>query len=205
MDRWKEDFVQGLRKGMPPSACAQTYAGLPLSKVHELRERDPEFQAAWNAALEPEDVSDGITSTRVLSPGALEPILWAQVPDKLVAAYFGLDEKVLLERINQNPKLKKVYDTARDGGKAAIHRAQFDAAMAGDREMLKWLGKQYLEQAEKVDASTSMPGAIGAPVTINQVILRALTNDQLEMILNGAAELGHDLVIEGKAEVVPAE
>ena len=90
MKRWQQDFVDGLRAGKGAAECARLYAGLPLAKVYDAREDDPEFAAAWDSVSEGEDIGEGIASTRILSPQALEAILWAQVTDDAAAAYFGM-------------------------------------------------------------------------------------------------------------------
>jgi len=38
--------------------------------------------------------------------------------------------------------------TAREKGKMSLRRKQFEVALNGDKAMLIWLGKQYLEQRE---------------------------------------------------------
>lgn len=40
-------------------------------------------------------------------------------------------------------------ETGREQGKQSLRRAQFKAALAGDRTMLIWLGKQHLGQADE--------------------------------------------------------
>lgn len=42
-------------------------------------------------------------------------------------------------------------------GRASLRRAQFKRAMAGDKTMLVWLGKQYLQQTEKTAIDLDMP------------------------------------------------
>jgi hypothetical protein len=201
MDRSKRDFLDAIRRGMTPEAAARSRAGYPLSVMHDWREEDTEFADAWDAILPDDDMSDGVVASRILTPGALEAIMWAQVPDDRVAAYFGMTEDVLMARVKENPRLQRIYDTARDGGKAALQMAQFDAALAGDKGMQTWLGKQYLEQADKVETKIEMPGQ-GSPVTINNIILRSFTTEQLEMMQAQALGIGQELVIEGTAERV---
>jgi hypothetical protein len=181
MDRSKRDFLDAIRRGMTPEAAARSRAGYPLSVMHDWREEDTEFADAWDAILPDDDMS--------------------QVPADRVAAYFGMTEDVLMARVKENPRLQRIYDTARDGGKAALQMAQFDAALAGDKGMQTWLGKQYLEQADKVETKIEMPGQ-GSPVTINNIILRSFTTEQLEMMQAQALGIGQELVIEGTAERV---
>jgi hypothetical protein len=43
----------------------------------------------------------------------------------------------------------EAIEKGRENGKASLKRKQFELAMKGDRVMLIWLGKQYLDQTEK--------------------------------------------------------
>ena len=40
-----------------------------------------------------------------------------------------------------------------ESGKASLRRKQYEVAMGGNCTMLVWLGKQYLGQTDKIDAS----------------------------------------------------
>lgn len=193
MKRWQTDFLDGLRRGVPADLCAKQYAGLPLSAVHDKREEDEEFAAAWDAIVPCDEESDGIAGLRVLSPGTLERVLRAQVSDVEAAAYFGMKEEVFLARIAENGRLAKVYDTARDGGKAEIRMAQHDAAIEGDKTMLTWLGKQYLGQTDKIDHKVDKP-VEGQPVSITQIVLQSLPQEQLEALYAKAMNNGYQII-----------
>lgn len=154
MERWKIDFLAGLRAGKPPELCARTSAGMPLSLVMQIREQDEEFAAEWDQILDGTDdaTSEGIAPKRKLTAMALEAILWAQVNDVMAAAYFGMDEETFIGNINNNPKLLLIYNTARNAGLAAIMMRQHEEAMRGNSAMLGWLGKQHLAQSDKVES-----------------------------------------------------
>ena len=47
-----------------------------------------------------------------------------------------------------DPEFKEAVDQGEGEGKRSLRRAQLDAAMAGDRVMLIWMGKQLLGQKE---------------------------------------------------------
>lgn len=60
-------------------------------------------------------------------------------------------------------------------GRASIRRKQFEVAMDGDRQMLMWLGKQYLGQREdpaKRDATPSTRNG-NSPLTASRDAMRA--------------------------------
>lgn len=206
MKRWQQEFLDAIRRGTPAVEAARQFAGMPLSKVQDAAEEadNYEFKEAWDNLAPGDDVSDGVTVARVLSGGALEAILWAQCSDEEAAAFFGLDLDEFKERIEESPKLEKIYRLARTGGKAALKRAQMESALAGNIPAQTWLGKQHLGQADKVEHTGDKP-ALGAPVTINNIILRNIPTEQLEEMQRMALGIGHEIVIDVASERVPEE
>jgi hypothetical protein len=55
--------------------------------------------------------------------------------------------------------------TKKTEGKELLRKKQFESAMGGDKTMLVWLGKQYLEQKERVD-HTSKDDKLGVSITV---------------------------------------
>lgn len=47
------------------------------------------------------------------------------------------------------------FDQKRQPGKIALRRKQYEVAMTGNVPLLIWLGKQYLDQSEKVEQKTT--------------------------------------------------
>lgn len=150
MQRWKVDFVNYLKQGRSLEQSARLSAGKTVGDVQAEREADPEFAAAWSAALG-EDTSSSHAPLRPLTVQSLEALLWSQCPDDIIAAYFSLTLAEMREAINRCPRLSRTYETGRAAGLAALQRAQFESAIDGDKSMLTWLGKQYLQQADKAD------------------------------------------------------
>lgn len=71
-------------------------------------------------------------------------------------AQCSLDEiasalEVSTRTLQKDKEFMKLYRRAIDEGKAYIRQLQMKKAREGDRQMLIWLGKQYLGQAEKQD------------------------------------------------------
>lgn len=199
MKRWEEDYLACLRSGKDPDTCARRCAGMPLTMVMTHIETNPEFLAAWEKILPAGGDGDGLTGTRVLSAQSLEALLYGQCSDEEAAAYFGLDVAEMMERIAGNERLGRVYKFARTGGKAAIRMAQHEKAIAGDATMLTWVGKNVLAQSDKVEHNKGAGFEIGAPVTINQIFLKTLTNEQLESLRDQSLGIGNELVIEGQS------
>lgn len=80
-----------------------------------------------------------------------------------VCSVMSVSEKTLNRLINKyfhdevapdKPKSEKItfsdaFDYYSAPGRMSLRREQFRVAMDGDRQMLLWLGKQYLNQSEK--------------------------------------------------------
>ena len=60
----------------------------------------------------------------------------------------------------------------REQGKVSLRRKQWELAMAGDRAMLIWLGKQILGQTERQEVT----GKDGAPLTFVEIAERVFPN-----------------------------
>ena len=72
----------------------------------------------------------------------------------------ALDLGISVRTLQRNPEFCRVYGAAQEKGKTLILRKQFELAKKGDRQILIWLGKQYLGQTEKTDASVSGLGGL---------------------------------------------
>lgn len=200
MDAWKEDFIKGLREGKSETYLAKTLAGLPLAAVQAIRDKEPEFAVAWDEAK----LSKGPDPKRELTPETLEALLWAQCSEDEIAAYFGMRVPEFKKRISANEQLQLIFETAPLGGRAALKRAQYENAINGNHGMQTWLGKQHLNQADKVEAPKGGAELNGA-VTINNIFLRTLTEEQLVQLRDQARGIGETLAIEGVAEKVTTQ
>ncbi len=77
-----------------------------------------------------------------------------------IAAEVGCDEKTLRNRFSAE------IASARDCGKSRLRRLQFAAANKGSVPMLMFLGKQWLGQAEKVNAAVDVTAVPYDPLKI---------------------------------------
>jgi len=69
-------------------------------------------------------------------------------------------------KLRYAPLLKR----ARNGGRGSLRRKQFALAMAGDKTMLIWLGKQVLGQKDKQDITSDNKSiAMPAPIIFTEV------------------------------------
>lgn len=73
--------------------------------------------------------------------------------DEEIASFMGVTVETLLNSKNKDAFLeykKKGLDT----GKATLRRKQFELGMKGNCTMLIWLGRNYLNQSEKIEEIT---------------------------------------------------
>ncbi len=67
-----------------------------------------------------------------------------------VAAYFRTSVQTVKARLKRDP-LKTVWESGQARGAISLRRAQMQSALNGDRTMQIWLGKQILDQKDKVE------------------------------------------------------
>ena len=79
-----------------------------------------------------------------------EKLCSLQCTQKEIAAFFEISHDTLSDRCKEQYGMtfEDVYAEKSQSGKIAVRRAQMQAAMAGDRTMLVWLGKNMLGQKD---------------------------------------------------------
>lgn len=178
MEHWKREFLYQIKQGIPPERACRSAAGMSLKEVLDAREADPNFAYAWEAIAPIED-GDAKGAARILTPITLEALLWAQCDDKRAAAYFNLTPEEFLEKVSKDSGLKRVYDTAREAGLAALQMAQMDQAMSGDKTMLTFLGKNYLGQAEKTESKVVVENQLQDTRELARAVLHLFAENNL--------------------------
>jgi hypothetical protein len=87
--------------------------------------------------------------------------LQAQCDGVGIAGLIGIHPNVLYAACKEFNKLSfSDYSQQKKGeGKELLRAKQFQVAMEGDKTMLVWLGKQYLDQKDKseIDANINIP------------------------------------------------
>lgn len=70
-----------------------------------------------------------------------------------IAGWFQVSEDTIERRVKEEYKetFAEHYSKRSSTGKVALRRKQFDVAMKGHPTLLIWLGKQYLEQKDKME------------------------------------------------------
>ena len=106
-----------------------------------------------------------LTATKKRKAGRPEiKIDWSKVDKYLqaqcngigIAGLLGISKDTLYDKcLEDNKTLFSDYSALKKGeGKELLRAKQFSTAMEGDKTMLVWLGKQYLDQKERTDITT---------------------------------------------------
>jgi hypothetical protein len=74
-----------------------------------------------------------------------------QATTKEAGAVFGVSEVTFIEFLKRDKKAAEVFEHAKENGKTSLRRAQIAAALKGNATMLIWLGKNLLDQKDKVE------------------------------------------------------
>lgn len=90
----------------------------------------------------------------------VDKYLQAQCNSQGIASILGIAEDTLRRRceIDHNMNYSEYCRLKKESGLEMLRAKQYSTAMAGDKTMLVWLGKQYLDQSEshRVDSSISV-------------------------------------------------
>jgi hypothetical protein len=99
--------------------------------------------------------------------GLVERLAQISCTDGEIAAACGCSVDTLARRRADEPGFAETIERAREAGKSSLRRAQWKAALSGDRTMLIWLGKQHLGQQDKSAHEHSGPG--GEPIQVKRI------------------------------------
>ena len=80
-----------------------------------------------------------------------------------------------VDTLQRDKKFCGIYETKKKTGKMSLRRKQYELAMSGDKTLLIWLGKQYLEQSDKQGIEHS--GLIETTAVINIKPIQKNGND----------------------------
>lgn len=115
-----------------------------------------------------------------------EKLCESQCTEKEIAAHFGVSVDTLQRAIQRELGcgFADYFAEKRQRGFVSLRVKQFSLAMNGDKTMLVWLGKQYLNQRDKMESS----GPNGGPIPVATLSAKDLTDDQLAAIVAGAGK-----------------
>ena len=85
---------------------------------------------------------------------------------KEAAAVLRVDEDTFRAFLGSHEKAREAWEMGPSAGKASLRRLQFKNAESGHAAMQIWLGKQLLEQTDKVDST--LRGDAANPI-VNEV------------------------------------
>lgn len=90
---------------------------------------------------------------KIINWDEVDRLLIAQCKGTEIAAHFGMHPDTLYDRCKRDHKVGfSDYSQQKQArGRALLRLQQFHQAMRGDRGMLIWLGKNYLNQRDKQD------------------------------------------------------
>jgi predicted transcriptional regulator len=71
----------------------------------------------------------------------------AMVTQKELGELLGITQQAVSEML-QKPAYRDAWERARNNTRYELRKAQIEAAKGGDRTMLIWTGKQYLDQKD---------------------------------------------------------
>ncbi len=103
----------------------------------------------------------------------LEKLCALQCTDEDIAAWFGCATKTI-QRRKDEATFAEVMERGRGKGRVSLRRKQMELALAGDKTMLVWLGKQLLGQRDRFDAQIT--GAGGGPIEYLSIVLPRITD-----------------------------
>ena len=105
----------------------------------------PKVKDVW-PLTEPSKVGRPKTEIDYLTVRRLAQV---QCTQEMIASALGIG----LRTLERDEEFRRVYFEAKEDGKAAILAMQYKVALNGNADMLKWLGKQHMRQADKVDST----------------------------------------------------
>lgn len=87
-----------------------------------------------------------------------------------MAGWFGITREAFNRGPKKRPEVMEAIERGQGKGRASLRRAQFLAALKGDRTMLIWLGKQLLGQTDKVENTgpQTAPAVVVMPAPVTQ-------------------------------------
>jgi hypothetical protein len=73
-----------------------------------------------------------------------------------LAAWFNCGINTIRDRVAKRKEYRDAWNRGRAAGRVSLRRAQFAAALNGDRTMMVWMGKQLLDQKDSVKETKSL-------------------------------------------------
>jgi hypothetical protein len=114
----------------------------------------------------------------------VEKLLFIHATETEVAAFLGCSTDTVARAIKRQFKMTFAEYAAQKGGpgKISLRRAQWDLALKGNKTMLIWLGKQHLNQTDKL-TQTNLTGSVSEQLANMTTEQKEAEIDALEKLL----------------------
>lgn len=86
------------------------------------------------------------------------------------AAVLGVHPETFSAFLDAHENARIAWEDGKENGKAALRRLQYKQAENGNATMQIWLGKQWLEQADKAENANTHSGPGGKPIETNNKV-----------------------------------
>lgn len=102
-----------------------------------------------------EEKNKGGRPRKEIDQNQFEKLCGLQCTIEEFCCYFDCDDMTLDRWCNRTygKRFSEVFKQKRGGGKISLRRKQFEVALAGNPTMLIWLGRNYLDQSDKLDVT----------------------------------------------------
>lgn len=90
---------------------------------------------------------------KIIDWTAFDKLCGIQCTLEEIASFFEVSEDTIERAVRREKKMSfaDYFHQKRADGRISLRRVQYQKALGGNITMLIWLGKQYLNQSEKVD------------------------------------------------------
>ena len=86
----------------------------------------------------------------------IEGLARIQCTQREAAAVLGVHRNTLSDFLSSSEKASAAWENGLETGKASLRRIQYKAAENGNPTMAIWLGKQWLDQRDKIEENVNM-------------------------------------------------
>lgn len=83
-----------------------------------------------------------------------------QCTQREAAAVLGVHRETFGKFLDRHPKAREAWDNGQETGKVSLRRYQYKSAENGNPTMQIWLGKQWLDQKDKIENDTTLSGGL---------------------------------------------
>ncbi len=119
-----------------------------------------------------------------ISVDDIEKLAQIGATQREMASFLGVDTNTIGRRMAE-PKYRAAYARGDSNFNISLRRKQAEMALKGDRTMLIWLGKQRLEQTDKVETKHGGGVEVSGQVDVRSAIMQIvgkLPEDQRALV-----------------------